>query len=959
MKSPSKTTVNSETYQFPSKKFFWLICFTYAAFMALMFQKLIVPLIPELHGGNGLMINDPAVFHRLASEIATKIKEIGWSNWELFPQGFTANLGLLSAIYALLGPDPAWFIPFNAAAHATGAVLLYRIGTRLVSGNAGKLGGLIAGAAYLIFPSALQWYGQNLKDAFAFAGILLVLDGWLDLNSKSRFSLRHFSAATIQAAIGTALLGLVRPSHVQVILLAVLASFTISATFAFLKRDRPSALVIPAQILFIAVLIAQAVMFSKIQMDKGLYGEDARGIYSHSELKNVPNWEWLPDESIPEIIDSNLRKISRLRVHFVDHGRSVKAGSEIDGNKLPNNSLEALAYMPRALFIGLFAPFPNQWGERVTAPRLVGAMETAVWYLFVPGILILLIRFPSNQLVAGLVFCACLIAILAYIHPNVGTLYRQRFVLWHFFMLCGSIGWSTMFLAFIEKRRHRPPSAASTANLADGNRPAGLQLSNIDRLAASGASVILVTMIGYLGFFARDLLTLKQLGVGDQLDAFFAALMIPMFFVTCMSMPIADALTLPFISSGNADSAQQNRLLRSVLGFAVILLGSVTLLTVATADLTASWVLGDKRSGKILEATNNIRWFSPIILLSAWTIVGNAALNALGQQRNAAIGQIIVPALTISALLFLPANEAIKAAIAGMLAGTLLNIVWVIFLLRKLGIHLQPLMPDPRLISRVTTPYRRLLIAAALPAALIPLNYAFAATVASGALSAWAFSSKVVVLFAGVASVGATAVVLPHLASLFTHERKSGVREDTYLLLVLGTWIGGLLAAGAFTFAEPIVTAGLASDLTQSQISDFASIIKIGALQLPAMFSGLLVTKIAIISGGSSRAMYSAALGFASNLLINILLVPHLGVLGVAIGALTAITLSTLALLISSYRQVGLSLKQLMTVVASWLIWAGACIAISSENTAVLTCAAIAIAGMCWNQFKTPRTQTT
>jgi putative peptidoglycan lipid II flippase len=136
---------------------------------------------------------------------------------------------------------------------------------------------------------------------------------------------------------------------------------------------------------------------------------------------------------VPTILEETLRRASELRAHFVFFGRSVGAGSEIDGDRLPNTAWAALAYMPRALFVGLFAPLPDTWAERVTLPRLIGAMETAAWYLACLGVIFSVARHRSRKLLAGLVFCAVLITMLAYIHSNVGTLYRQRFGLWHFF----------------------------------------------------------------------------------------------------------------------------------------------------------------------------------------------------------------------------------------------------------------------------------------------------------------------------------------------------------------------------------------------------------------------------------------------------------------------------------------------------------------------------------------------
>jgi hypothetical protein len=211
---------------FPSLRLFWALSFSYALFMALLLQKAVLPLFPDLHAGHGLLMNDAIVFHNMAVDIAQRIHTAGWSEWRIYPLGASANVGLLSALYALLGPDPAWFIPFNAAAHATGALLIYRIGTRLVEGDIGKLGGLLAAICFLVFPSALQWYGQNHKDAFANVGLLLVLDAWLEMHDEQfRIRFRNVLGIMMAAFSGAALLGLVRPYYVLILVFGFLLGF--------------------------------------------------------------------------------------------------------------------------------------------------------------------------------------------------------------------------------------------------------------------------------------------------------------------------------------------------------------------------------------------------------------------------------------------------------------------------------------------------------------------------------------------------------------------------------------------------------------------------------------------------------------------------------------------------------------------------------------------------------------
>lgn len=941
--------MNHSAYRFPSQGLFWCLAFVYASFMALLMQKVVLPMIPEMHAGNGLLRNDAILFHGIAVEMAGRIQLEGWGAWKLFP-GAAGNVGVLSAVYALFDPDPAWFIPLNAAAHATGATLIYRIGCRLWPGHVGALGGVVAGIVFLGFPSALQWYGQNHKDAFAIAGTLLVLDAWLDLNAERASTTKGFVQRTLQVACGTALLGVVRPYFPVVLACALLAShFVVALSYLFFRRQAGTTGFLRQ--LFVVCLVALvALPYSRLEVTGRVYegGEDSPLINQFARNSEGSVWEWKPTEWIHPSADNILKRASEIRANAVAFGRSIGVGSEVDGDQLPNNALNVFAYMPRALLVGLLAPFPATWTERGSVPRLIGAVETAIWYLFAPGLIIILWRRPSRQLLAGLTFCATLLVVLAYIHPNVGTLYRQRFGVWQFVLLCGALGWASLFLSLLRGSWFLSPDGGMGRSVP---RDAPGRSSQMDALAASGAVVILITLACYLGFLARDLLLVKQMGMGRGLDAFFAAAMIPMFFVTCLAMPLADAMTSPFLSFNTDDrDGRRAEFVRRLLGFAAAILGIVAVLVTLAASYVVGLVLGETDSETAVSATGYLRWFAPIILLSAWTVIGNATLNALRRSRDAALGQLAVPAVTISALLSSQTDEAPFAVIVGMIAGTLLNVVWVFSRLFPHGIRLLPAAPVAELLRPAIASYRRLFLAASLSAALVPLNYAFAASVVSGGLSAWALANKIVVLFTGLASVGASAVVLPYLARMLT--QGVGVRDDAHFLLVAGSWIGGGLAVGALLFADPLVAAALSDSVTPSQLSDLSTIVKIGVVQLPIAIAGALVAKMAIVAGASSRVLFAAVLGFACNLSVNLLLVPYLGVLGVAVGSLTATALSTLSLVLVARAKIGLMLREIVTLVVGWLVWAGAGVAASSQSAAAISCAMLALGGLAWAQFR-------
>ena len=166
-------------------------------------------------------------------------------------------------------------------------------GARLVDGDVGKLGGLLAAICFLVFPSALQWYGQNHKDAFAIVGLLLVLDAWLAIHDDRYFvEVRDTIRVFLAALLGAVLLGLVRPYFVVVVVLGLLASFLISSIW------RSRAKVAAIRLAFVVVLALMAAVFVRYGVAEGVYGGNSEGINVGTYASTSEKFLWKETEGM-------------------------------------------------------------------------------------------------------------------------------------------------------------------------------------------------------------------------------------------------------------------------------------------------------------------------------------------------------------------------------------------------------------------------------------------------------------------------------------------------------------------------------------------------------------------------------------------------------------------------------------------------------------------------------------
>jgi peptidoglycan biosynthesis protein MviN/MurJ (putative lipid II flippase) len=926
----------ARTTSFPNPLLVWGIAFIYAVVLGLTLQKLILPLMPSLHAEHGLLQQDAIHYHTVAVQLADRIRTIGWSEWKLFPgSGGTGNVGLLAALYALLGPNPAWFIPFAAAAHATGATVIYLLGPLLWPGRVGRLGGLVAATLFVVFPSALLAYGQNYKDAFSIAGTLIIVYVWLGTLASPDVSARWWRLLAAMV-IGIALVWCVRPYLLLVLTGGLALTLVIVAALAIIRHR----FIGEWRAMVFGVACVVLISAAAIWLPKGKNLEDFNAEMTNAEVTNAEmtnatskDWQWKSSEWVPMPIDKTLERISILRVGFAAHGDLVGAGSQIDADYLPDSVLSAIVYVPRAAMVGLFAPFPSTWTEKMNLIRIVGAMETMLWYVLVPGVILALVLRPSPAMFIGMIVCGIMITFYSYVQPNVGTLYRVRAGPFFFFILCGAIGWARVVLKLLSVARRRglndsPPGARAHEVLG---------VPTISDISAYGIAVVLLTAVGYFGFFVRDLLLVRIYGMGGQLDGFFSASMMPMFLVTVLVLPLADAMMAPFIKAGNGRvTGDVVKLVRSLISFAcmVVIAAAVGLM------LVADWVVPLFVPGGTLEQLNNtvamLRWFSLVLALSAWTVVGNGVLNAVHRPLAAATAQLCVPVVAIAFIMVFTETMGLRSAILGMVVGTLANAVVVAYSTRRAGVKLIPVYPgrwfDMPLLYRN---YALLALAALLVGLTIPINYAFAAGLEPGAVTAWALGGKLVQLLTGLAAVAAAAVLTPHFGRLMALGRSSQLVSDVYFILIIGTWVSIFGALVIFAFSEPIVVAIFQSDeVSELQARHLAAILRLGSLQMPFIVAITLIIKFAAVSRLSLRAVVAVGLGLAVNVMLNILLVPYYGVYGIAIATVVASAISATYLIIVMRKHCGLDWAQVALLKGSWLIMLGLSVGLYYRSSA-------------------------
>jgi hypothetical protein len=450
----------------------YALVFVYTLLAGFAIQEVVLPdLFPNLHAGHGLLKGGDSVgFHAMAVAAAEQIRLHGWSAWELRPSGH-APVGIAAVLYAATGIHEPWIaLPFNAALFALIAAAMFGITYSLTNNVAAAVAAIVP---LLLFPSAAMIYGDLHKDVIAGAGSILIIFIWTRIAATDDISWSDAVYFILFCLFATALVWIVRPYFVKVLLFVSILIGIVIGLMDLVRWRTSFAMRSPRRFIAFVGCLAVLTLVMKIPVTGSAY----IGSSSDGPIQTVHWTQWTPSWSSAvssplEAFETSLQSIAYARTGFLT--TYPDAGSMIDSDVMFHSSVDIVHYIPRALQIGLFAPFPTMWfteGANAAARvmRAVTGIEMAICYILLAGVILAIPLLNTKGLrigVVAVVSCLVIITLLSLSVPNVGTLYRLRFP---FLMLpvgLGAAGWTvviTHLYSIARLRRSKDHDIASAA----------------------------------------------------------------------------------------------------------------------------------------------------------------------------------------------------------------------------------------------------------------------------------------------------------------------------------------------------------------------------------------------------------------------------------------------------------------------------------------------------------------
>lgn len=387
----------------------------------------LAPRFVDRDGIMGSFAFDSYDYQREATEAAGLLRSGNVAGWATASQPLHTKIIAVSfvALSPLFGNSTLSAEPYNLVCYLAIVALVFALGREV----GGQRAGVLAAVIVALWPTFLLHTLQLLKDPlFVMAALAFVLCTVTLLSRTYRPSVS--AGVSVVAIMLVLLLALVRVSFV--VLMIAVALLTLALLIVRQRRERRLLIwnMTPAlAILFAGLLLLPFLGPHTIQRSKQSAADQV------GPLKSAGG----SGEQVPTVVkwigpgNKFARRISSMRSRFA--GSYAESGSLLDADAEFRYVSDLLRYLPRALEIGMWAPFPSMWlsaGKRVgSVGKIVSGFETFAVYILQLLAVWALVREPRSLTLwfVAIVF-VCGVTALGFVIPNVGAIYRFRYVFW-------------------------------------------------------------------------------------------------------------------------------------------------------------------------------------------------------------------------------------------------------------------------------------------------------------------------------------------------------------------------------------------------------------------------------------------------------------------------------------------------------------------------------------------------
>jgi putative peptidoglycan lipid II flippase len=384
----------------------------------------------------------------------------------------------------------------------------------------------------------------------------------------------------------------------------------------------------------------------------------------------------------------------------------------------------------------------------------------------------------------------------------------------------------------------------------------------------------------------KEIMIAHQFGVGDSLDAFLIAYLLPSFAINVIAGSFNAALipTYSQVKEQEGHDAAQ-RLFSSVMVCSGGLLIAFSMLLAIGSSYILP-ILGSGFSSEKLAFTRTLFLIVlPALPLSGMFVTWAAVLNAGERFALAAIAPVLTPIAVILMVYAWGETWGVYAFAVAMVVGAVLEASLVMGALKRRGIS-----PIPRwhgmtpALKQVAQQYVPMVAAALMMCSTGLVDQSMAAMLGPGSVSVLNYGNKISAVVVTIGAMAVSTAVLPQFsrmvaAGLWINVRNT-IKTYTRLILFITIPLSVIMILISQTLVSLLFQKGA---FTASDTIQVASVQSLYLLQLPFYVCGMLFVRLISAFKANHILMWGTAVSFVLNIALDYLFMKWLGVPGIAL----------------------------------------------------------------------------
>ncbi len=394
----------------------------------------------------GEIVGDTLEYAKAAIFQANQMKTQGWSVFQFQPDGH-GSAGIASILYYFTG-TLGWVILVNSLLHIISVTALFQILRLYFS----EKSALAACAPFALSVGMMYWFAETNKDSYSICGIFLFLLGYLRIINPAasrKKSIANLLQSFLIMAAGISLIYLVRSYLLQLIFYCLIANFA----FLLFSKDRKFSFIRNSLVvLFVLIIIKipdssrSAITFERFTDFKSNsqllgYVESADTVASKClayTMQFHTSFTFLPDSLIKKFQAISGQRCFNLAV-LTSNPNPTVVFATVDSNIFFKSIEEILLYIPRAIQISFFQPWPDTWipmfKQKTSIILKFPIPELILFYLTFPLLFCLLfMRKIKLELIISLLTASAVLIFTGLTSPFLIVNNRYRYPWWIFIL---------------------------------------------------------------------------------------------------------------------------------------------------------------------------------------------------------------------------------------------------------------------------------------------------------------------------------------------------------------------------------------------------------------------------------------------------------------------------------------------------------------------------------------------